>query len=172
MKCQVGIQTSRIHVQFDYDTYDKVRAKCPAPVGVRSWFLEERDGGVLMSRSRYGVAPHRTAKEPDIVQIHTEAKTVVRCGLIEVKFTFPRCNTVFMPLPALHLRPWTRNPGARLKNISAAQWRQFLVDEINARTASANAAGVDFPQDMPAWVEKMLTAKEMAQVLRSEGLVR
>lgn len=170
MKCRAGIGTGRLLLRFRQDDYDEIRRRCPAPIGVRSWFLIERDGGISMERSRYGVSPIRNRGTPDQVELHADVNTIVRCHIHEADVEFPRRGQVFVRLPPLHLRPWIRDVRSALKVIPIDKWRWHLVQELNARTRSATGAGVDMPSDLPDWVAEMLTQSEMAAVLSNQEI--
>jgi len=173
MRCEVGVHTGRIVLKFAQDDYDAIRRHCPAAIGHRSWFLMERDGGIVMERSQYGVTPHRTARQPTTVQLHADCETIVRCHSHHREVQFPSRGKVFVSMPPHHLWPWMQDVSSRLKHITPDKWRWHLVQELNARVKSATLAHVDFDvKGLPEWANRMLSANERLSLMRNEELVR
>jgi len=157
MRCRVGVNTNQIVLKFSEHDWANVKMAMPAPVGHRSWVLQERDGGVLAMLSRHGVAPARMDREPDVVRImDRSAVTVVRCHIHEREVEFPRKGQLFIPMPPHHLWPWMED-GMSKTTMAPEMWRWHLVREINARLRSAKAAGGSLDLGLPGWALRMLT---------------
>jgi len=180
MKCEVGVHTGRITLQFS--EHDWANAKMlvnngePARVGHRLWLVQERDGGILASQSTVGTVPN-SSRRGDVI-IRNDSDTIVRCHTHEREVEFPRRGHLFVPMPPHHLWPWIKDSKSRHKEMTPERWRGHLVREINARTRSfvqfvvrptPEWHGVSQPE-LPMWVLKMLTAQDLIRIRNGDEI--